>query len=49
MFFSLVFFFEFFYKKSIFCRGEQKNRKTDLTEKTGKKLPEKTEPIKKTD
>jgi hypothetical protein len=30
-------------------RGEQKNRKTDLTEKTGKKLTEKTEPVKKTD
>jgi hypothetical protein len=28
-------------------RGEQKNRKTDLTEKTGKKLTEKTEPVKK--
>jgi hypothetical protein len=30
-------------------RGEQKYRKTDLTEKTEKKLTEKTEPIKKTD
>ena len=30
-------------------RGEQKNRKTDLTEKTRKKLTEKTEPVKKTD
>jgi hypothetical protein len=28
-------------------RGEQKNRKTDLTEKT-KKITEKTEPVKKT-
>jgi hypothetical protein len=32
-----------------FFRGEQKNQKTDLTEKTGKKLTEKTEPVKKTD
>jgi hypothetical protein len=31
------------------CRGEQKNRKTDLTENTGKKLTKKTEPVKKTD
>jgi len=30
-------------------RGEQKNRKTDLTEKTEKKLTEKTEMINKTD
>jgi hypothetical protein len=30
-------------------RGVQKNRKTDLTEKTEKKLTEKTEPVNKTD
>jgi hypothetical protein len=30
-------------------KGEQNNQKTDLTEKTRKKLPEKTEPVKKTD
>jgi hypothetical protein len=30
-------------------RGEQKNWKTDLTEKTGKKLTEKTKPVKKAD
>jgi hypothetical protein len=33
----------------VYLRGEQKNRKTDLTEQTGKKLTEKTEPVKKTD
>jgi hypothetical protein len=31
----------------VYLRGEQKNRKTDLTEQTGKKLTEKTEPVKK--
>jgi hypothetical protein len=36
-------------KKAINTRGEQKNRKTDLTEKTEKKLTEKTEPVQKTD
>jgi len=36
-------------EKIIVCRGEQKNRKTDLTEKTEKKLTEKTEPVQKTD
>jgi hypothetical protein len=30
-------------------RSEQKNRKTDLTEKTEKKLTEKTEPVQKID
>jgi len=35
-------------KDKIGIRGEQKNQKTDLTEKTEKKLPEKTEPVKKT-
>jgi hypothetical protein len=30
-------------------RGEQKNRKTDLIEKTEKKLTEKTEPVQKID
>jgi hypothetical protein len=30
-------------------RREQKNRKTDLTKKTRKKLTKKTEPVKKTD
>jgi hypothetical protein len=45
---GLGFFFCFgrFEEKS---RGEQKNRKTDLTEKIEKKLTEKTEPVQKTD
>jgi len=30
-------------------KGEQKNQKTDLPEKTEKKLTEKTEPVQKTD
>jgi len=33
----------------LLIRGEQKNQKTDLTEKTEKKLTEKTEPVQKTD
>jgi hypothetical protein len=38
-----------FLKTLLIDRGEQKNQKTDLTEKTEKKLTEKTEPVKKTD
>jgi len=36
-------------KSELRSTGEKKNRKTDLTEKTEKKLTEKTEPVQKTD
>jgi len=45
----LCFLFGFLQYPTIPARGVQKNKPTDSTEKTEKKLTEKTEPIKKTE